>query len=109
MGSNRVVQNTKKVKEMQTNGVLYDRLLVTKCLNIQKWFLSLVGLYWKWAGGTASIFKKLLKTFRKLEKQFLKVMLKTGDLEEKYPETWLKTFAQFCIKPIPSTEYLYNT
>lgn len=60
-------------------------------------------------GGTASIFKKLLKTFRKLEKLFLKVMLKTGDLEEKYPETWLKTFAQFCIKPIPSTEYLYNT
>lgn len=36
-------------------------------------------------------------------------MLKTGDLGEKYPETWLKTFAQFCIKPIPSTEYLYNT
>lgn len=63
----------------------------------------------KMSGGTASIFKKLLKTFRKLEKLFLKVMLKTGDLEEKYPETWLKTFAQFCIKPIPSTEYLYNT
>lgn len=39
----------------------------------------------------------------------LKTTRKSGDLEEKYPETWLKTFAQFCIKPIPSTEYLYNT